>query len=365
MSLLRAGSPVRPSEPPYTQARTVVSGRVNGGGRREGRDSRERREGQEGKTEDGYRRVTAVLSDDQYAWAQEVVLSGAMAGLSCSVSTVIRLALEELRGRHPSAKKLEAALRAHIWREGVTKLDRVQVPGDVASGVTAVRRPQPQPRRVSGQPPSAAPPEQPRTIRVLLAVEQAMLRAGLRTLLLDASDITVVGEATDVSTAVDLVQKEGPDVALMDLSLRGDRAAAIQAVVVANANVRVLVLGASAERDRILAAVDAGAVGYLIRDARPEELLSGIRAAARGESPLSLPAVRALLSDRPARPPLTRREQQVLALVARGLANKQIARQLGISEKTVKTHLGSTFQRLGVSDRTQAAMWAASNGLLT
>lgn len=316
-------------------------------------------EKRQSRTEDGYRRVTAVLSDQQYAWAQEVVLSGAMAGLNCSVSTVVRLALDELRQRHPSAKRLEAALRAHIWREGVTKPDRLPLPPprrEVVSG-----RPV---GRAAERPPAARPLEKVPPVRVLLVVDQALLRAGLRTLLADTPDVSLVGEVTDAGSAATFVEQERPDVALVDLSLAGNGAASLRALVEKHPDIKILVLATSAERERILAAVDAGAVGYLIRDAEPEELLGGIRAAARGESPLSLPAALALLSNRPVRPPLTRRERQVLALVGRGLANKQIARQLGISEKTVKTHLGATFQRLGVSDRTQAAIWAERNGLL-
>ena len=305
--------------------------------------------------EEGYRRVTAVIREEQYAWAQEVVMSGAMAGLGCSVSTVIRLALEELRQHHPSAKKLEAALRAHIWREGVTRPDEVPVPAQRGRALRA---------RVVGQPAGAPERQERRAIRVLLVVDQAMLRAGLRSLLADAPDVSVAGDVAEAAAGVRFAKAQRPDVALVDLSMGQDGTAAVEALVAAHPDLKVLVLGTSAERERILAAIEAGAVGYLIRDAAPEELLGGIRAAARGESPLSLPAALALLSEQPSRPPLTRRERQVLSMVARGLANKQIARQLGISEKTVKTHLGSTFQRLGVSDRTQAALWATRNGLL-
>ena len=130
-----------------------------------------------------------------------------------------------------------------------------------------------------------------------------------------------------------------------------------------------MVLTSFSDRERIVAALDAGAVGYLLKDAEPQDLLDGIRAAARGESPLHPRAARELLAARSSgRPPtpvveLTPRETEVLILVRQGLANKQIARRLGISERTVKAHLTSTFQRIGVADRTQAALWAERNGL--
>ena len=121
------------------------------------------------------------------------------------------------------------------------------------------------------------------------------------------------------------------------------------------------------DRELVLAAEEADAVSFLFKDAAPDELVSAIRAAARRESPVALRAALALLADRAGRTPLsslTNRERAVLALVGRGFPNKQIARRLGISEKTVQTHLGNTFQRIGVSDRTQAALWAERNGLL-
>ena len=121
-----------------------------------------------------------------------------------------------------------------------------------------------------------------------------------------------------------------------------------------------------ADREQILAALDAGAVGYLLKDAEPHELTDGIRSAARGDSPLAPRAAREVLSMRNAHtnapPKLSPREQEVLSLVSRGLANKQIARELQITEKTVKAHLTRVFQSIGVTDRTQAALWAKSRG---
>jgi DNA-binding NarL/FixJ family response regulator len=130
----------------------------------------------------------------------------------------------------------------------------------------------------------------------------------------------------------------------------------------------VVVLTSFSDRPRIMAALDAGAVGYLLKDATPQELERGMLAAARGESPLDPRAAAALLASRRERPAdravLSERERQVLVLVGRGLLNKQIARQLGISEKTVKAHLTSVFRSIGVTDRTQAALWAERQGLL-
>ena len=129
----------------------------------------------------------------------------------------------------------------------------------------------------------------------------------------------------------------------------------------------MVVFTSFSDRERIVRALDAGAIGYLLKDAEPEEILAAIRAAARGESPLAPRAAAELLADRKSRPPtveLTGRELEVLRLVVDGLANKQIARRLGISEKTVKGHLTNLFQRIGVADRTQAALWAERNGVL-
>jgi DNA-binding NarL/FixJ family response regulator len=129
---------------------------------------------------------------------------------------------------------------------------------------------------------------------------------------------------------------------------------------------QVVVLTSFSDQDQVLDAVDAGAVGYLLKDADPADLLQGVRAAAAGQSPLDPKVAGTLLGRRTTQAPqdqLSDREREVLTLVAEGLANKQIARHLGISERTVKAHLTSVFQRIGVTDRTQAALWAERNGL--
>jgi DNA-binding NarL/FixJ family response regulator len=154
----------------------------------------------------------------------------------------------------------------------------------------------------------------------------------------------------------------------MDLSMPGtDGIEATRRIGAELRDTRVVVLTSFSDRERILDALDAGAIGYMLKDAEPEELLRGVRAAARGESPLDPKAASALLGAvadrRAATDELTAREREVLALVARGLPNKLIARELEISEKTVKAHLTSVFQRIGVTDRTQAALWATRHGI--
>jgi DNA-binding NarL/FixJ family response regulator len=134
----------------------------------------------------------------------------------------------------------------------------------------------------------------------------------------------------------------------------------------AQPEVAVVILTSFSAREQILRALDAGAVGYLLKDAEPDELGRAIRAAARGESPLDPRAARALLGARRAGAPLdtlSEREREVLLMVVEGLANKQIAQRLSISEKTVKAHLTSVFRQIGVTDRTQAALWAERNGI--
>lgn len=209
-------------------------------------------------------------------------------------------------------------------------------------------------------------------IRVVLADDHAMVRSGLQQLLAMDEEIKVVGVARDGREAVDLVAEHEPDVVLMDLQMpETDGVTATRLVRESFPAAQVVILTSFSDRDRIVAALDAGAVGYLLKDAEPEELLAGVRAAARGESPLHPRAARELLSAREqtrheassAASELTPREVEVLLLVRQGFANKQIARRLGISERTVKAHLTSTFHRIGVVDRTQAALWAERNGV--
>lgn len=204
------------------------------------------------------------------------------------------------------------------------------------------------------------------TTRVVLVDDHAVIRAGLAQLIATADDIEVVGQAADGAAAIEQARALKPDVVLMDLQMPGvDGVAATREIVAARLGVDVLVLTSYSDNERILDALDAGAVGYLLKDADPDDVLTGIRAVSRGESPIHPKAARALLGARSAggRPQLTAREVEVLTLVRDGLANKQIAKRLEISERTVKAHLTSAFSRIGVSDRTQAALWAQRNGL--
>ena len=198
-------------------------------------------------------------------------------------------------------------------------------------------------------------------IRVLLADDHGLVRDGLSRLLRSVPDIDVVAAAADGHEAVRLAGEYRPDVILMDLRMPGiDGSEATRRVLKNNPTPQVVILTSFSERDEILAALDAGAIGYLLKDAEPDELIRGIRAAAQGESPLAPRAARTLIGSRSSTPShqLSDCEREVLQLVTRGLSNKLIARELGISEKTVKAHLTTIFQRIGVTDRVQAAMWA-------
>jgi DNA-binding NarL/FixJ family response regulator len=202
-------------------------------------------------------------------------------------------------------------------------------------------------------------------IRVAIVDDHAVVRGGLQQLLSSEDDIEVVGTASDGDAAYALVQDAAPDVVLMDLSMPGGGGIeATRRIVRDSPDVHVVVLTSFADKPRILDALEAGAVGYLLKDADPAEVAVAVRAAVAGGSPLDPKAARVLLDARRSAPPaasLTAREQEVLALVAEGLANKNIARRLGISERTVKSHLTNVFQAIGVADRTQAALWAREN----
>lgn len=199
-------------------------------------------------------------------------------------------------------------------------------------------------------------------IDVMLVDDHALLRAGLATLIEAEDDLRVVASAADGHEALDLLERCRPDVVLMDLSMPGmDGVTATRRIIERYPAVQVLALTSFTDRDRVLAALDAGAVGYLLKDSDPADLVRGIHAVVRGESPLDARVTRAVLSRTPARrvaDQLTGREREVLRLVSQGMANKQIARSLGIGERTVKAHLTSAFQRIGVADRTSAALWA-------
>jgi DNA-binding NarL/FixJ family response regulator len=207
-------------------------------------------------------------------------------------------------------------------------------------------------------------------IRVLIVDDHALIRRGLSDLLSAAEGIDVVGSIDDGLLAAALVTELEPDIVLMDMSMPGlDGIGATRAVLQAWPSAKVIMLTSFSENARILAALEAGAVGYLLKDTEPEDVIRALRDAAEGGVPLSPKAARALLpGNRPAGNPstdaLSARERQVLSLVAVGLPNKSIARRLTISEKTVKAHLTRVFSVLGVSDRTSAALWAQRHGLI-
>lgn len=202
-------------------------------------------------------------------------------------------------------------------------------------------------------------------ITIMIADDHAILRHGLEQLITTTEDMTVTASAADGQAIVALVAADPPDIVLMDLSMPVmDGVEATRAIIAAHPEVAVVVLTSFSDQRRVLDALDAGAVGYLLKDSDPDTLLSALRSTAAGGAPLDPKAARVLLSarDRPSSVvELTPREREVLGLVVRGLPNKLIARELDISERTVKAHLGSVFQRIGVTDRTQAALWAAEH----
>jgi DNA-binding NarL/FixJ family response regulator len=207
----------------------------------------------------------------------------------------------------------------------------------------------------------------PPRIRVLLADDHPVVRAGLRGMLTAEADIEVVGEAGSGPEAVALARAREYDVILMDLRMPlGDGVAATEQIVAADPAARVLVLTTYETDADILRAVEAGATGYLLKDASQAGLANAVRAAARGETVLAPSVAERLVTHvrRPPRESLSGRETEVPACVARGLTNIEIGRELFISEATVKTHLLRAFGKLGVSGRTAAVTTAIERGLL-
>jgi DNA-binding NarL/FixJ family response regulator len=222
------------------------------------------------------------------------------------------------------------------------------------------------PTSVIGPQPADGPSGRP--LRVVVADDQTVVRDGLVVLLGLLPDVEVVGAAADGAQAVDLVAEHQPDVVLMDLRMPGtDGVAAIRELARRGMSARVLVLTTyDTDRD-VVPAIEAGATGYLLKDAPREELFRAVRAAARGEAVLS-PAVATRLLGQvraPAAEPLSQRELEVLGLIAGGATNREAARKLFISEATVKTHLLHLYAKLGVNDRAAAVAVAFERGLLT
>ena len=204
-------------------------------------------------------------------------------------------------------------------------------------------------------------------IRVLIADDHGVVRDGLAGVIDAQSDLEVVGAVENGAEAVEACRRAEPDVVLMDLEMPVlDGIDATRAIREERPETAVLVLTSFADARRITAALDVGAAGYLLKDASAEDVVRGIRAAAEGGAPLDPQAARLLLEAREAPDPLdgiSPREREVFALLLDGLPNKLIAQRLGISEKTVKTHLTNIFRQIDVTDRLQAVLWAERQGL--
>lgn len=202
-------------------------------------------------------------------------------------------------------------------------------------------------------------------IRVVIADDHAIMREGLSMLLASREDIDIVGQAADGAAAAARVESVGADVVLMDVSMPGvDGVAATRVICEQHPDVAVVMLTTFADSGRVMECLEAGAVGYLLKDAPPTDVVAGVVAAAQGGSPLDPRVARSLVEAQRRTPSprtdvqLTDKQRQVLSLVAEGMSNRLIARRLDISEKTVKSHLTTIYALLGVTDRVQAAVWA-------
>jgi DNA-binding NarL/FixJ family response regulator len=216
-----------------------------------------------------------------------------------------------------------------------------------------------------------------RPIRVLLVDDHAMVRRGMRDFLDLHDDIEVVGEAVDGAGAITRAAELDPDIIVMDLMLPGiDGIEATARIKADHPSIEIIALTSFVEESRVVAAIEAGATGFLLKDAEADELAGAIRSAAGGEVPLD-PAVAGIVarrmrdggraasqgSDDQRIADLTARERDVLALVARGLPNRAIADGLGIAERTARTHVSNILAKLGLASRTQAALLAVQHGL--
>ncbi len=222
-------------------------------------------------------------------------------------------------------------------------------------------------------------PPQDRNIRVLLVDDHAVVRQGLRMFLEMQGDMEVVGEGTNGIQAVELAAQLNPDVILLDLLMpQMDGVEATRKILQHNPHSRVLILTSFGEDDKVFPAIRAGAQGYLLKDIQPRDLVQAVRETCQGKAQLHPDIARRLMAavagEAPARQAqpaslpeelqeLTERERQVLEQIARGLTNREIAEKMVISEKTVKTHVSNLLDKLGLEDRTRAAIWALKHGL--
>lgn len=207
----------------------------------------------------------------------------------------------------------------------------------------------------------------PEPIRVLVVDDHAVVRQGLRTFLDLQDDISVVGEAADGAAALELARELAPDVVLMDLQMPGvDGVEALRMMRAEGLPARVVVLTSFTDDGRVFGAIRAGAAGYLLKDVEPLALAQAVRSVHAGQVLLHPQAAAVLMAAPPAAQrsdALTEREHDVLREIARGRSNREIARTLVVAEKTVKTHVSSILAKLGLQDRTQAALYAVQHGL--
>jgi two-component system, NarL family, response regulator LiaR len=209
------------------------------------------------------------------------------------------------------------------------------------------------------------------SIGVLLVDDHAIVRKGVRALLLTEEDIEVVGEAENGHRAVALAEALRPDVILMDLVMPGiDGVEAIRRIIARQPQARIVVVTSFATDEKVFPAIRSGALGYLLKDSEPEDLVRAIRQAHRGETVLHPSIARKVLEEigRPGKParsvnPLTEREVEVLRLVARGMSNQEIADSLSLSEATVRTHVSSVLSKLHLASRVQATLFALREGI--
>jgi DNA-binding NarL/FixJ family response regulator len=198
--------------------------------------------------------------------------------------------------------------------------------------------------------------------RVVVVDDHAVVRTGLSDLLATTEDLTCVGTACDGASALELIARVEPDVVVLDLSMPDVGGVAVARALRRSGNdVRILVLTSFGDAHLVIDAVQAGADGYLLKQAEAEVILDGVRAVANGRGPLDASVAPDLMREIRERAPgmlLTAREREVLELLRLGRSNRSIARSLGLSERTVKVHIAHIFLRIGVSDRTQAALWA-------
>jgi DNA-binding NarL/FixJ family response regulator len=206
-------------------------------------------------------------------------------------------------------------------------------------------------------------------IRVLIVDDHSVVRFGVERALAGLADVRVVATAADAGEALRATAEHAPDVILMDIEMPGelDGIEATREIHRRHPHTRIVILTSHLDRGKIEAALQAGAIGYTLKDGDLDELERAVRVAVDGDYPIAPRAARLLLEARPpaaqAMPDLSEREREVLALAARGCPNKEIARTLRITERTVKGHFTRIFRKIGVADRTQAALWAQRNSI--